>query len=731
MTPNDALLKFLRTSGTLSVDVDPEVLKDAKELPIWFLTQKGYVKEVDVSEAFRKILGINSLNLDDPAVSAKLQVDRFAHKLAGKFVWRARLIPLFESGNEIVVAAANPLDHEAITAVGFALSKPVQVWLAPEVKILALLAKHFPQQNVQINSEEDQQTTDSVDIMNETQDLDASGSEAAPIIKLANKIIADAVTLNASDIHLEPTENNLSVRFRIDGVLQDIITIPKQIKRNLTMRFKVVAGMDISERRRPQDGRIRVTIGGKRADMRVSSIPVAAGEKLVLRLMRADYGSLSFEDLSMPSELRKKLETTLRRQGKMVLVCGPTGSGKTTTLYVALNYLSDRTTNITTIEDPIEYKFEHINQIQVNNAANIGFASILRAILRQDPDIIMIGEIRDSETLKIVVQAAQTGHLVLSTVHTNDATSAVARLLDLGAEPFNLSTALAGVLAQRLTRKTCEKCKAPVPPGSLSEFKAYLDKYKIDPTSVRAGSGCQECFYSGFKGQQGIFSYLEVNDEISELIYNRASQEKLQISARKSGFLGLDEAAAELVKLGITSLAEVLPFLTLEPIPQEEALPVAAASAPAFALPELRIHLDQSGKGSVGRDPSQPMESSRVLIVDDNKNVRKMLIALLQNEMVTVEEAQNGKEALQKVYDRAPSLIICDLKMPEMDGKEFLQRIHKNKQTRDIPVIMLTVDDSEECEIDLIDRGAYEFLSKRSSPSVLVSRIRRVLDALT
>jgi CheY-like chemotaxis protein len=416
----------------------------------------------------------------------------------------------------------------------------------------------------------------------------------------------------------------------------------------------------------------------------------------------------------MPEHIVNPFQRCLQNRGKLVLVTGPTGSGKTTTLYAALNYLRDGRSNITTIEDPIEYRFRHLNQIQINKAVDVNFASVLRAVLRQDPDIVMIGEIRDQETLSVVLQAAQTGHLVLSTVHTNDAIAALFRLLDLGAEPFQIATALSGVLAQRLVRLVCKECCRPLSDQELKSHADVINYFKIDGTALRTGTGCSACFQTGYRGRAGLYSFFEVNEQTAELIYSGTSYETFLKEARTHGFTTLEQAAVELCSRGETTLEETLPYFKMntEQRPKEVLENVPASPA------------------AQSNDPPSALRKPRVLIIDDNKTVRRMIAALLKREMVDVQEATNGLTALEEVYRRPPDLVICDLRMPEMDGREFLRRMQGNEKTRDIPFIVLTVDGTAENEVEFLESGACEFLSKDASPLILMTRIRRILDSV-
>ena len=363
----------------------------------------------------------------------------------------------------------------------------------------------------------------------------------APIIRMINALLTQAARDGASDIHIEPFETYSLVRFRVDGTLRDIVRPKRALHAALVSRIKIMAALDIAEKRLPQDGRITLRVGGRAVDVRVSTLPTGHGERVVLRLLEKDLARLTLENLGMSDRTLKKFDELIHQPHGIILVTGPTGSGKTTTLYAAIRRLDHSTTNIMTFEDPIEYDLEGIGQTQVNPKIELDFARALRAILRQDPDVVMIGEIRDLETAQIAVQASLTGHLVLATLHTNDAASAVTRLIDMGIEPFLLSSSVLGVLAQRLVRKLCPHCKAPEPSGQA--FRAV---------------GCPQCSHTGYIGRTGIYELLTVDDELRRLIHNAANDNDIRKHAERIGMVPMRSDALRWVSAGVTSMEEVL-----------------------------------------------------------------------------------------------------------------------------------------------------------------------------
>ncbi|WP_018996836.1 type II secretion system ATPase GspE [Hirschia maritima] len=380
-------------------------------------------------------------------------------------------------------------------------------------------------------------------------------SDDAPIIRLINGLIAEAVRTKASDVHIEPFEDRLSVRLRVDGVMREVLTPSRRVAPLLVSRIKVMARLDIAEKRVPQDGRVSLSLGGRPIDVRVSTLPSRYGERVVMRLLDKESARLDLDDLGMPEQMLNTLKKVLKQPNGIVLVTGPTGSGKTTTLYAALTLLNEQSRNILTVEDPIEYGLDGVGQTQVNSKVGMTFAAGLRAILRQDPDIVMIGEIRDGETAQIAVQASLTGHLVLSTVHTNSAAAAVTRLRDMGVEPFLLSSTLTAVVAQRLVRRLCSHCKSPYQPDS-SELK-LLGLNASDVDVLYKPEGCEHCNEQGYEGRLGIYEVIEMDTALRGMVHDNAREQDIEAHAFANA-VTLQQCGAEHVRNGLTSSEEVL-----------------------------------------------------------------------------------------------------------------------------------------------------------------------------
>ncbi len=508
------------------------------------LLKMGLITEEDLYSALSEIYNVPYVNLED------ISIDPEVVKLVPEHISRRyKLIPIKLNGDKIVVAMSNPVNIYALDDVRIITGREVEPVIASEGQINQALDKIYTIQKgleeTLLNiAPEEEETETTVEVL----------EDEAPVVRLVNLTITQAVQEGASDIHIEPTESDVKVRFRVDGVLYDVMSPPKKIFPTLVARIKILANMDIAERRLPQDGRFRVTSQGKIIDFRVSTLPTIHGEKIVLRLLDRSAPLIGLEKLGFTEEVLKKFDWLIQRPYGMILVTGPTGSGKTTTLYSALAKINTPEKNIITVEDPVEYQFPRINQVQVNTKVGLTFASGLRSILRQDPDIIMIGEIRDRETAEIAVQAALTGHLVLSTIHTNDSAGAIARLMDMGIEPFLISSSVIGILAQRLARRICSRCKVPKQPTEEEMKVLMLGENDI----LYEGKGCEACRHTGYKGRIGIFELLIIDDEIRSMIVDKIPANMIRETVVKKGMKTLWEDAKLKVKNGITTYSEIL-----------------------------------------------------------------------------------------------------------------------------------------------------------------------------
>jgi len=483
-----------------------------------------------------------------------------------RFMKEARFVPIGLKDNLLQVAMADPDDIYTIDALRLAYGVKVEVFKGNEDDIFSAIERLYGVGSQSLEMIIEEAGKDIYELSPEAEeDVDHLRDLAseAPIIRLVNRLIINAVDLRASDIHFEPFEDEFKVRYRIDGVLHEVESPPKRLCPAVTSRIKIMAKLDIAERRLPQDGRIKMRVADKEIDFRVSTIPTAFGESVVMRILDRGTLILDLEKLGLSDEMLAQYLRLISQPYGMILVCGPTGSGKTTTLYTTLLRLNSPEKKIITLEDPIEYQLKGVNQIQVNPKTGLTFANGLRSIVRQDPDIILVGEIRDLETAEIAVQSALTGHLLFSTLHTNDSVGAIARLLDMGVENFLLNSTLLGVLSQRLVRVICPHCKKEVRPDTRQLASMELSPEDCREIVFYEGGGCELCRGTGYSGRIGIFEYLPIDDEMRDLIGKKASSETIRQAARNRGFTTLRENGWQKVKQGITTISEVL-RVTLE-----------------------------------------------------------------------------------------------------------------------------------------------------------------------
>ena len=521
------------------------------------LTKLGFLKEEDLAAFLSRQYGVPSINLNE------FEIDESVIKLipAG-VVQKYQLIPVNRAGSTLIVAMADPSNIFAIDDIKFMTGYNVEVVVTSEASIKTAIDKYYDQSASFDDVMGDLDDID-LEVIDEGEEIDSSelakASEDAPVVKLVNLILTDAIKKKASDIHVEPYEKSFRVRYRIDGVLHEVMKPPMKLKNALTSRIKIMSEMDISERRLPQDGRIKIKLpGGKDMDYRVNCLPTLFGEKICLRLLDKSNLQLDMTKLGYEEQSLKWFKEQIHKPFGMVLVTGPTGSGKTVSLYSALGELNTPTENISTAEDPVEFNFAGINQVQMHEEIGLNFASALRAFLRQDPDIIMIGEIRDFETAEIGVKAALTGHLVLSTLHTNDAPSTINRLLNMGIEPFLVASAVNLITGQRLGRRICQECmvEEDIPKETL--VQAGIPEDQVDETVCYKGEGCSSCNDTGYKGRVGYYQVMPMFEEIRELILAGANTAELKRESMRLGVKTMRQSALTKMVEKVTSFEEVL-----------------------------------------------------------------------------------------------------------------------------------------------------------------------------
>ncbi|NLN76024.1 MAG: type II/IV secretion system protein [Armatimonadetes bacterium] len=529
------------------------------------LVSMGFISEKDRVRGLGEQWGVPFVDLQeaeiDPAV-IKLVPESVARKL--------KVLPVARKNGRLTIAMKNPLDIFAIDEVRLMTGTDVEPGIALEEEIITAIARLYRTQiNVseQVDSVIKEFDTGEIDFdagSDEGDDEDISIeqlrelSEEAPVIKLANLIVSRGISDGGSDIHIEPAKDYVRVRLRVDGVLNEIMRVPKKVQSSLVSRFKIMAEMDIATKRSPQDGRIGAVIDGKQFDFRVSTLPSVFGEKIVLRILDKSSVSVGLHKLGMLPETMEKFEGLISRTYGIILVTGPTGSGKSTTLYSVLSKLNSGEKNILTIEDPVEYELEGLTQVQINNRAGLTFPAGLRTMLRQDPDIAMVGEIRDAETAIIATEAALTGHLVLSTLHTNDAPGAMTRLVEMGIEPFLIASSVIGVLAQRLVRVVCPKCKEQYTPPRDAVGRLGIELDSDTKITFYRGRGCDFCRGTGYKGRLGVYELMVVTDRVRDLVLQKSSAHVLREAAMDSGMKTLKDDAVAKILLGQTTLEECL-----------------------------------------------------------------------------------------------------------------------------------------------------------------------------
>jgi type II secretory ATPase GspE/PulE/Tfp pilus assembly ATPase PilB-like protein/CheY-like chemotaxis protein len=698
-----------------------------------------------------------------PVAEFSLQQPQAQDALPEQVARKYNVLPIRSSDSFLEVATANPFDMDAEKMLAFATGREIRMVLHSPGKIRDKLDELYRSSEVVTRllsgiteQHEVTQLTDEPDDYSSS----AEEAQARPIIKLVDTLIADGITSRASDIHVEPVEGGVVVRYRIDGVLRQIMKIPRSAGIPLVSRVKIMSGMDIADRLRPQDGRCRVAVNGNPVDLRVSTLPASLGEKLVIRILNTKSTILSLDALGLEEDERAVMTKLLLNKEGILLVTGPTGSGKTTTLYAALRQVQGDKVNIVTVEDPVEYRLgSNIVQVQVNEKAGLTFASALRSILRQDPDVVLIGEIRDMETAQIALQASLTGHLVLSTLHTNDAPNTVTRLVDMGMEAYKIAAALRGILAQRLLRRLCPYCK-------IKQTEALPERIRIHfpdgAMELFQGVGCSECAHTGYRGRFSIVEILVMTPELERLIGRGATADQIATAAKAAGMRSLFHSGMRHVISGETSVEELLRVTepprvddgpgsdaarydddedrperrrrTRRPSDGDEPPPPptrAAAGHPGTREPSGAT-LELSPAFELLEDlPPARTELTRkgalVLLVDDEDQLRRVMRDLLERQGYSVVEARDGAQALDEVDRHAPDIVILDLNLPGVDGYSVLNQLRSRAATRQLPVVVLTAKGDEDNEVRVLQLGADDFLTKPFRAKALAARLESAL----
>jgi type IV pilus assembly protein PilB len=645
----------------------------------------GLVPEEDSYATLADAGGYEVVDLAD-AVTSELAARLVPERIARRYF----LVPLQVDNRTLTYATSQPFNAEAERDVTFASGRRTHLVVATRSDVLDALDRCYPKLReldvlaARLRSE--QAVVENLD------QGDGTKSDSV-VIDLCNHLIGRAVEVGASDVHVESDSTGTLVRFRICGVLEPVLTLPAAVSQPIRNRFKIMARADIAVRNKPQDGSFRLKVNGRPIDVRLSSLPTVDGEKLVMRVIDSHSPLQTLDRLGYDPETLARLERALSRPDGLVLVTGPTGSGKTTALYAALGHLRTGRTNIVSVEDPVERTVPGVTQIPVNARAGNTFPAVLRSLLRQDPNVIMVGEVRDPEVAQIVGQAAYTGHLVLTSMHTVDTATAITRLTNLGLEPFKIAECLSAVLAQRLLRSLCPHCKK-----AHNDLEAHRlgAEYHLARVPASAGPGCEHCKHTGYGGRVPIAELLTPSDELRDAIVRGATAHEIRATMRASGAPNMRDHAMRLVADGITSIDEVNRVLAED---------VDAAQA-------------------------TNRTRSRVLVTDDEPITRMLVKLLLERENFEVLEAPNGKLAVDIATRERPDLMIIDLNMPEMDGYEAIGRLRRDVTMATLPIIVLTSEEGPGIERRVLELGADDYILKPFDPAVLLSRVNGVFRRL-
>ena len=648
------------------------------------LVSVGRVSEQVSYETLAAVTGMSFVTLGDTppaAMAVRVVPARVARK--------HQIVPLAVTNRTLRYAICRPFDDDAERDVAFTSGRRPEAVLTTRTDLHGLLERSYPKSS-ELEIIVARLRSDSV--IETITEFDVNAQSDSAVIELCNHLIARAVEAGSSDIHVESSHEGAVVRFRVSGIMEPVATIPPAAAPALCNRFKIMARADISSRMRPQDGAFALLLDGRRIDVRFSSVPTVAGEKIVMRVIDSRSEFRSLDQLWYSPDILARLRQSLNRPDGLVLVTGPTGSGKTTALYAALDVLRARALNILTVEDPVERQVSGITQIPVNNRAGNTYANVLRSVLRQDPNVIMVGEIRDAEVAGILGQAAYTGHLVLSSLHTSDAVTAIVRLLNLGLEPFKVAESLSAILAQRLVRKLCTHCHIV-----HNEFDARRlgEQHHVARIGASPGPGCPACRFTAYVGRLVVAELLMPDAALREVIGRGAHTNELRAAMRAAGQTTMRDRGLQDVAEGLTSLDEVNRVL-------------AAEDTPVAAAPE----------------------SGRILVAEDDAITRMLVKLLLERDGYKVLEASNGRQAVEIAAREHPSLVIMDLNMPEMNGYEAIAHLRRVPALSAMPVMVLTSEEGPGVESTVLELGADDYIVKPFDAGVLSLRVKAAFRRL-
>jgi len=740
-----AILKMRKRLGDYLVEtglIDAETLQKALDIQKTknrrlgeILIDMGATDDEAIAEALAKQLKIPLIRLQDREISEEV-----LSLVPSEVALTHLLIPVDVIDNKLIVAMVNPLDRHAIEDVRFLSRMRVEIGITTHGALMEAFWRYYPHTDLKKILDAGPNVAKGLQIIpRKRQDEKRSEElladiEAPPIVRLTNTILADAVIIGASDIHIQPRRSDVLIRYRIDGIMQEVMKLGKHLQAALVSRLKVIANMDISVRMKPQDGTTQVQHGEKIYDLRIATIPTSYDERVNIRILDQSQ-SVTLEDLGLPEKTQKAIKQVISRPQGIILVTGPTGSGKSTTLYACLRELNLPSQSVMTVEDPVEYDMFGIDQVEINPKVGLTFATGLRSILRHDPDIVMVGEIRDSETASIAFQAGMTGHLIFSTLHTNDSLSAISRLVDLGVEPFVISNSLLCIIGQRLVRKICQECKERDPistkilekahPGTswykqqLIHWNSELDRFE-KKSAFWKGKGCEHCRYTGYSGRIGIFEMLMITPSLKEIIASKALSNNLREAAEREGFAPLCIDGIQKTYEGVTTIEEIF---RVSP-PEEGQMPEIFSAEP---LVEKQA-VTEGSQPMVEQLPMGINRPPKILVVDDDEISLRVVRAVLETANYQVISAKDGESALRLAIEDRPDLIISDLIMPEMDGIALTRKLKSKLITRFIPVILLTVKHDVAAEVKGLESGADDYLTKPIHPERVIARVKRLLN---
>ncbi|HTT66440.1 MAG TPA: type II/IV secretion system protein [Gemmatimonadales bacterium] len=729
---------------TISAMITPEAVAALRAVAeptstLWELTTaKGYASDDQILAAMSKRFRVPVAEDAKPEPKMKEIIPEAVAR-------RYHIVPLRATDSVLEVATANPFDLDAEKGLAFASGREVRMQLLSPGKIASITDEMYRPDSVIDKLLEGMEGSGEIEQLEQESPEDeflVSAEEASqrPVVRLVDLILSEGILSRASDIHIEPEEGGFAVRYRIDGVLRQVMKVPRAAGFPLVSRIKIISSLDIADRLRPQDGRARVAVNGVPVDLRVSTLPASMGEKVVIRILDSRATVLSLDALGLNPEEFAAFKGLLDHHEGIILVTGPTGSGKTTTLYSAIRSIQSGKTNIVTVEDPVEYRLQGIVQVQVHEKAGLTFANALRSILRQDPDVVLVGEIRDRDTAQIAVQASLTGHLVLSTLHTNDAANAVTRLVDIGIEAYKIAASLRGVVAQRLMRKLCPACKEVW----VESVPEKLEKWVPKGTPLYRAVGCSECAMTGYRGRFSIVEVLTVTPEVERLIGAGATADKLAEVARAGGMQGLWESGLGHILRGESSLDELMrvvdvPFEGEDGTEPELGAGQATATEPAAPPAGAAVAAREGRSGGAASGTFELLDNldlpgskvtrlkRKVLLVDDEDSLRRVMKDLLEREGYVVSEARDGVQALDQVDRTGPDVIVLDLNLPGLDGYGVLSHLRSRPATAEIPVVVLTAKGDEDNEVRVFELGADDFLTKPFRARALSARLDAVL----